>query len=148
MTNAEKFKQMFGIYSEEFWSMSEKEMLEFINAEYEEPWILCSERMPLSEQEVLICTKKRKLTQTAYIESLVIPAIYEDGTVLENDSGWRWEDVDYADWDEEEDCGIIPEGWWENRHFNPDDVYNNPVDEKVVAWMPLPELYHEGEQDQ
>ncbi len=38
MTNAEKFKQMFGIYLEEFWSMSEKEMLEFINAEYKEPW--------------------------------------------------------------------------------------------------------------
>lgn len=47
--------------------------------------------------------------------------------------------MDFDEWDDEEDCGIIPMGWFENRHFNPDDVYNNPVDRKVVAWMPLPE---------
>ncbi len=76
-------------------------------------------------------------------EPVITPAMYEDGTMLEVDSKWRWEDVEWAGWDEEEDCGIIPEGWWENRHFNPDDVYNNVVDRKVIAWMPLPEPYTE-----
>ena len=33
---------------------------------------------------------------------------------------------------------IIPEGWWEYRHFNPDDVYNNKIDCPVVGWMPMP----------
>lgn len=104
-------------------------------------WIPVTEGMPKCEQEVLISTEKKLVGRDAYIDSIVTPAIYEDGTMLENDSIWRWEDIDWAGWDDEEDCGIIPEGWWENRHFNPDDVYNNPVDSKVVAWMPMPESY-------
>ena len=102
-------------------------------------WIPVTERLPDCEQEVLICTEKKLVGKDAYIDSIITPAIYEDGTMRENNSIWRWEDIDYVGWDDEEDCGIIPEGWWENRHFNPDDVYNCPVDQKVVAWMPLPE---------
>ena len=109
-------------------------------------WIPVTERLPECEQEVLICTEKKQRGGNAYINTIITPAIYEDGTMRENDSTWRWEDIDYAGWDEEEDCGIVPEGWWENRHFNPDDVYNNPVDQKVVAWMPLPEPW-KGEDD-
>ena len=112
-------------------------------------WIPVSERLPECEQEVLICTKKKvyvskKTGMEWYEESVITPALYEDGTMLEVDSKWIWEDIDYAGWDEEEDCGIIPEGWWENRHFNPDEVYNNPVDREVIAWMPLPEPYQKG----
>ena len=40
--------------------------------------------------------------------------------------------------DEEHDDYIIPKGWWEYRHFNQDEVYNNRVDYPVVGWMPLP----------
>ena len=110
-------------------------------------WIPCTpETMPECEQEVLICTKKKVVGKNAYIDSIITPALYEDGTMLEIDSKWRWEDIDYDKWDEESDCGIIPEGWWENRHFNPDDVYNNVVDREVVAWMPLPEPYREVEE--
>ncbi len=32
MTNAEKFQEVFGIYSEEFWSMPESQMLLWINS--------------------------------------------------------------------------------------------------------------------
>ncbi len=115
-------------------------------------WIPCSERLPECEQEVLICTKKKvyvskKTGMEWHEESVITPALYEDGTMLEVNSKWIWEDIDYAGWDEEEDCGIIPEGWWENRHFNPDEVYNNPVDKEVMAWMPLPEIYQEGEKE-
>lgn len=112
----------------------------------EQRWTPCSEGTPKCEQEVLICTKKKiyvgEKSGMKWIEdSIITPALYEDGTMLEVNSKWRWEDIDYAGWDEEEDCGIIPEGWWENRHFNPDDVYNNVVDKEVIAWMPLPEPY-------
>ena len=34
MTNAEKFLEVFGIYSEEFWAMPEDVMLRWINSEY------------------------------------------------------------------------------------------------------------------
>lgn len=121
------------------------------STEPEPHWIPCGERLPECEQEVLICTKKKiYISRNSgfewYEEPIITPALYEDGTMLEVNSKWRWEDIDYAGWDEEEDCGIIPEGWWENRHFNPDEVYNNPVDKEVIAWMPLPECYR-GEND-
>ena len=102
-------------------------------------WIPCSERLPECEQEVLICTEKKLVGKDAYIDSIVTPAIYEDGTMLEVESIWSWYDMDFDEWDDTEDCGIIPMGWFEDRHFNPDEVYNNPIDMKVVAWMPLPE---------
>lgn len=139
----------FGTYKPEVLSQYLKEY--FISSvQPEQRWIPCSERLPECEQEVLICTMKkvyvsRKSGMEWYEEPIITPALYEDGTMLEINSKWRWEDIDYAGWDEEEDCGIIPEGWWENRHFNQDDVYNNVVDKKVIAWMPLPEQYREEE---
>ena len=36
MTNAEKFKQLFGIYATELWAMPERQFLEWLNAEAEE----------------------------------------------------------------------------------------------------------------
>lgn len=69
----------------------------------------------------------------------ITTAHYEDGNVFLQDSVWYWEDLpDWGTYDEERDDYKIPEGWWEYRHFNPDDVYNNKIDRPVVGWMPLP----------
>lgn len=56
MTNADKFKAVFGIYSEEFWAKPESDMLNWINSEYQEPkskvdvhpmqWIPVTESLP------------------------------------------------------------------------------------------------------
>ena len=96
-------------------------------------WIPVAERLPEPETDVLaVCSRN------GYI--FVIPAIYEDGKMLTRDSAWNWSDIYcYGLYDEEADDYYIPEGWWENRQFNPDDVYNNPVDCAVTHWMPLPE---------
>ena len=99
-------------------------------------WIPVDERMPKCEEEVWIITERG--TQTS--------AMYEDGTMLDKNSAWNWTDIN-GEWDEQEDCMIIPEGWWEYRHFNPDDVYNNTVDEKVIAWQPLPAPCRPKEED-
>ena len=37
MTNADKFKTVFGMYSEEFWAKPEDDMLNWINSEYQKP---------------------------------------------------------------------------------------------------------------
>lgn len=97
-------------------------------------WILCSEMLPETETEVLITTVRKYKGENRYI---VTTAFYEDGTVLENDSIWNWQDID-GEYNEEEDCYIVPQGWWEYRHYNPDEVYNNVIDDEVIAWMPLP----------
>ena len=105
-------------------------------------WVLCSQRLPDVETEVLIHAKRKFRDGSS--KDIITTAMYEDGTVRENDSSWRWEDVD-GEWDEEEDCLIIPKGWWENKHYNPDGILNNAVDDEVIEWMPLP-AYWKGEQ--
>lgn len=49
-------------------------------------WIPVSERLPKCEQEVLICTEKKIVGRDVCIDSIVTPAIYEDGTMLEVES--------------------------------------------------------------
>lgn len=69
----------------------------------------------------------------------ITTAHYEDGSVFLQDSVWYWEDLpNWGTYDEERDDYKIPKGWWEYRHFNTDEVYNNRVDRPVVGWMPLP----------
>lgn len=97
-------------------------------------WIPVTERLPEAEKEVMI-----RCSRGGYI--FTCPAIYEYGTVLTKDSAWNWYEIDsYAEYSEETDDYFVPQGWWESRHFTPDDVYNNPVDCEVTHWMPLPEV--------
>lgn len=61
MANAEKFKQIFGIYATELWAMSEEEFLAWLNAEAKtKDWIPCSERLPDDDGEYLVTDKYSK----------------------------------------------------------------------------------------
>lgn len=100
-------------------------------------WIPVSERLPKVEEEVFV-----QMCRNGHI--IATTAIYEDGKMSTEDSIWNWYDLEF-DYDEENDVYLIPEGWWEYRHYNPDDVYNNIIDDIVVAWQPLPELFKESE---
>lgn len=88
---------------------------------------------PKVEEEVLI------MYQTISGECGITTAHYEDGTLLSQDSIFYWDELAaWGELDEEHDDYIIPKGWWEYRHFNLDEVYNNRIDRPVVGWMPLP----------
>lgn len=90
---------------------------------------------PKVEEEVLI------LFETACGGYGITTAHYEDGTLLSQDSIFYWDELAaWGELDEEHDDYIIPKGWWEYRHFNQDEVYNNRVDYPVRGWMPLPEV--------
>lgn len=62
-------------------------------------------------------------------------AMYEDGTMPVDESSWHWDDIDF-DYDEQNDCYLIPCGWWEYRHYG--ECLNYAVDDKVTHWMPIP----------
>lgn len=99
-------------------------------------WISVKDKLPEPETEVLILANRILADGRSY--KIITTAMYEDGTVNTDDSIWCWYDMDF-DYDEENDKYLIPEGWWEHRYYNPDDVLNNPVDDFVTHWMPLPE---------
>ncbi len=121
------------------------EIVKSLAAEYNDGWIPCSERLPTVETEVLIVATRKWRDGT--VKYIITTAMYEDGTVLENDSCWNWECID-GEWNEEEECYIIPEGWWENKHYNGYDEFNNAVDDEVIAWQLLPKPYREkGEKE-
>lgn len=94
-------------------------------------WISVNDRLPEAETEVLILSRHGQ-------RQIITTAMYEDGKMPVDDSVWIWYELDF-DYDEENDQYLIPEGWWEHRHYNPDEVYNNAVDDVVTHWMPLPE---------
>lgn len=103
-------------------------------------WINVKDRLPECEKEVLIWCNRNDYR-------FVCPAIYEDGTMLTQDSTWNWYEIDcYGTYSEDNDDYFVPQGWWENRQFTPDDVYNNPVDCEVTHWMPMPEPPKEEKQ--
>ena len=111
---------------------------EIYDIEYSK-WIPVSERLPECEQKVLVLALHRN---SNYV---ITTGMYEDGSLPECDSMWNWEEVNYEKWDDENDCGIIPEGWYEYHEYNPDGVLNYEIGDKVIAWMPLPEPYKESE---
>lgn len=103
-------------------------------------WIPVTERLPEPETEVLILARGTQywFKGTLTTHHIVTTGMYEDGSKNTEDSEWRWYDHDFK-YDEELDAYIIPEGWWEYKHYNGDDEHNHPIDNTVTHWMPLPE---------
>lgn len=114
-------------------------------AKYNNGWIACSEKLPEVETKVLIHAKRKY--RDGSFRDIITTAMYEDGTMLEDDSKWSWEDIE-GEWDEENDCYIIPKGWWEDKMYNADGELNHAVDDEVIAWQPLPNPYIPKQEEQ
>ena len=109
--------------------------------EEQQRWIPVVERLPEPETEVLILATRKAWSYKEKGEltyHLVLTGMHEDGSITTEDSSWCWYDHDF-EYDEERDTYIIPEGWWEYKHYNGDDEHNHTIDDFVTHWMPLPE---------
>ena len=89
----------------------------------------------------MLCLAERKIysirTKGITKYHIVTTGMHEDGKNNTEDSGWVWE-TDGFEYDEELDAYIIPEGWWEYKHYNGDEQNNYAIDDVVTHWMPLP----------
>lgn len=111
-----------------------------------EEWISVKDGPPEPETEVFIYAEVRR--DNKILGHVVTTAIYEDGTIHTEESIWNWDDINYwGTYDEETDDYIIPEGWWEERHYNDDDTRNLRVDDFVTHWLPLPQPPKETHND-
>ena len=103
-------------------------------------WIPVSEMMPENEVGVLVLCEHRvyRVGEPGYkIGKHVAMAFYTDGKTNTENSDYTWELWDTnADYDEEADAYIIPEGWWERVLYGEEF---SAVDDFVTHWMPLPE---------
>lgn len=106
----------------------------------ESKWIPVTERLPKPETEVLILAQHKTYSfkGTVATKHIVTTGMYEDGNKRTEDSEWWWE-TDGFEYDEELDDYIIPEGWWEYKHYIGDEQHNYPIGNMVTHWMPLPE---------
>ena len=107
--------------------------IQALQAQAERRWIPVSERLPKNEERVLICADRKRYD--GKIMQIRTTAMYEDGTVHVNNSGFMWEDMDF-EYDEEKDDYIIPEGWWEQNMYSEEF---EAVDDFVTHWQPLPD---------
>lgn len=128
----ESFKGTDVLYALEAAKRELEKLVYYVPDEFYPEWRNPETDPPKVETEVLVlvdCGKGYCITT----------AFYEDGTVSQYESVWQWEDVDdYGIYDEEEDLYRLAKGWWEYRHFTPDDALECPIDKPVVGWMPLP----------
>lgn len=96
MKNADKFKDVFGMYATELWAMPEGEFLKWLNSECtetEQGWIPVSERSPEEMTRVLTTIKMPSR------EPQVRSGIYSDSFFM-NDNGdvWRTADKEVKAW--------------------------------------------------
>lgn len=104
-------------------------------------WISVKDRLPEAETEVMILASRKIYSlksRSHTTHHIITTGMYEDGTKRTEDSDWWWE-ADGFEYDEERDDYIIPEGWWEYKHYNGDEQHNYAVDDEVTHWMPLPQ---------
>ena len=126
MTNADKFKSLFGLYATELWAMPEKDFLKWLNSEVdnssESPngWIQCSERMP--DEHEWLGTKKFGTT--------ISDEVY---VTFENPKGERF-------------CKHLSFQNGELSHYDQHYIDIWYKGSKPIAWMPLPEPYREVEE--
>lgn len=94
MTNADKFKNIFGLYATELWSMPEKDFLKWLNSEamncseFPDNWISCSKRLPVKNGRYWVWADKFVVP-----DHTDEPATYEGSTEANFLDGRWWGNI-------------------------------------------------------
>ena len=113
-------------------------------AQPEQKWIPCSERLPENRVSVIVCFREWQQYAKRYVYSIVVGWYARKHSVHENVfSDWEAD----CEYDEIEDEYYIEEGWYEFTTQGNGDLMNWYINADVIAWMPLPEPYKEGDAD-
>ena len=120
-------------------NLIEEQQREIERLRAENRWIPVTERLPENEVDVLILAERRLygvFETDRRKHHIVAMAFYTDGKMNTEDSGHNWELWDTgAEYDEEVDAYIIPEGWWESVRYGEEF---SAVDDFVTHWRPMP----------
>lgn len=141
LSTEEAIKELSRYTNQEFYTPQNREAHRMaIEALERSRWIPVTERMPENEVDVLVLCEHRiyRVTEPGYkIGKHVAMAFHTDGKTNTEDSSYTWELWDTgADFDDEADAYIIPEGWWERVQYGEEF---SAVDDFVTHWMPLPD---------
>ena len=107
-------------------------------------WISVGDKLPPVGENVEVCFERiSPLNQTKY--QIITIAQYQDGKTLDDDfyvsiNGDDMEDMG-AEYDDERDCYIVPEGWYEFLECISSEYFTmiGGGCEKVTHWRPKPE---------
>ena len=92
MKNADKFKDIFGLYASELWSFSEKKFLEWLNEDVPDinvvKWIPCKERLPEVGRNVLLSVGKGLYTAEGELKYDGTWVQYRWSANIENVDAW------------------------------------------------------------
>ena len=141
LSTEEAIKELSRYTNQEFYTPQNREAHRMaIEALEGSRWIPVEERLPENEVDVLVLCERRLYGITELdrrISKHVAMAFHTDGKTNTEDSSYTWELWDTnADYDEEADAYIIPEGWWERVLYSEEF---SAVDDVVTHWMPLPD---------
>lgn len=96
-------------------------------------WINVNDRLPDNEVQVLCCANRK--FSTGKIIKVISLAMYENGTLTSDKSGFMWDDNSF-EYSEENDNYLISEDWYEQSNYCEQFA---AIDDFVTHWMPLPE---------
>lgn len=107
-----------------------------VDAEPVRQWISVKDKLPETEKHVLVSIK------TSYGKRFTTVAAHVGHHERNSESdGWSLEyELDWDEYDEENDWYWVPECWYECNFIddNPNFIID-PIDGEVTHWMPLPE---------
>ena len=86
MTNADKFREVFGIYATEIWAKPENEFLKWLNTDFardiemsDTRWIPVNERLPEEHLDVLVCNSETVQEACQLIHNEIVEIVKSAG---------------------------------------------------------------------